>query len=74
MNIGKGGWEGLSKTEATREANALAAKISSYYNTMKAAEELALNWDTSTNRITVKVQTDRFNSLVEKYSAEFVQN
>ena len=72
LYIGTPGWEGLSKTEATREANALAAKIASYYNTMKSAEESALRWDTSTNRYTAKVQADRFSNLVGKYTAEFV--
>ena len=72
LYIGTPGWEGLSKTEATREASALAAKIARYYNTMKSAEEAALRWDTSTNRYTAKVQADRFNNLVGKYTAEFV--
>jgi hypothetical protein len=39
---------------------------------MKSAEEAALRWDTSTNRYTAKVQSDRFNNLVGKYTAEFV--
>jgi hypothetical protein len=72
LYIGTPGYDGFSKTEATREANSLSAKITSYYSTMMAAHELALKWDTSTNRYTVKIQTDRFNALVEKYNAEFV--
>ncbi len=72
LYIGNPGWEGLSKTEATREANALAAKIASYYSVMKSSQESALNWDTATNRFTAKIQADRFNNLVGKYSAQFV--
>lgn len=71
LYIGNPGWEGLSKTEATREANKLAATIASYHSTMKSAQEQALNWDTATNRITAKRQGERFNNLVSKYNSEF---
>lgn len=72
LYIGQPGYEGLSKTEATREANQLAVKIASYHITMRSAQEAAFNLDTFTNRFTAKVQEDRFNKLVEKYNAEFV--
>lgn len=67
LNIGKMGWSGYSKSEAVKEAKALAAKIYSHWSAMKAAQEQALNWDTFTNRYTAKIQSERFNKLVSKY-------
>jgi hypothetical protein len=69
-NIGNPGWEGFSKTEATREANRLAAAIAQTHATMTSAHEQALNWDTSTNRITERRQADRFNAVAGRYVAE----
>jgi len=73
LHIGTPGWEGLSKTESTREANALANQIHIRYKTLQAAKEQALNSDTFTNRYTVKVQEDNFNKLIGKFDSEFVQ-
>lgn len=74
LNIGKSGWLGRSKSEATKDANLLAHNLSVCYNTMKAAEQSALNHDTFTNRYTVKVQTERFDKLASKYCCEFEHN
>jgi hypothetical protein len=73
LYIGQPGYEGLSKTEATREANLLSKRIADCHRAMTGAKELALNWDTVTNRITASRQEERFNAVVGKYGAEFEQ-
>jgi hypothetical protein len=72
LNIGKSGWLGCTKSEATREANQLAAKIMSCRTALDSAREHALNHDTFTNRYTVKMQQDRWDKVVGRYCAEFV--
>jgi hypothetical protein len=66
------GWYGCTKAEANREASRLAAKIATARRALDAAKEMALKWDTSTNRYTQKVQQEAFDKLIRNYSAEFV--
>jgi hypothetical protein len=73
MNIGNLGYYGVTKSEATRAAKSLAAEIYTAHKAMEAANDLALKWDDFTNRYTAKIQTERFNKIVAKYNAEFVQ-
>lgn len=72
MNVGQPGWLGCTKAEATREANALAAKINTCRTALDAAKELAAKWDTFTNRYTVKMQEQTWDKIVGRYCAEFV--
>lgn len=72
LNIGNAGYFGVSKAEATREANDLAKKISVAYNALESAKAQALNWDTFTNRHTQRIQEEAFNKIVGRYTAEFI--
>ena len=72
LNVGKPGYEGLSKTEATRAANALAKDIASHHAVMLRAEEHAKQNDTQNARITAALQAERFDRLVKRYTAEFI--
>ena len=72
MNIGNPGWDGMTKGEATREARQLAEKIAVRCKAVAGAEKLALDYDTLTNRYTIKVQRDALGRLVGKYNSEFV--
>ena len=72
LNFGKIGCYGMRKAEATKEANHLSRKLTAACAALNAAEELALNSDTFTNRYTVKLQKDRLNKLVGKYNSELV--
>ena len=70
LNIGKPGWLGMSKSECTREANALASRIAVAYRVMESSKEAALNQDTFDRRYTAKLQAESFKKLVDKYCAE----
>ncbi len=72
LNIGKPGLYGVTKSEATREANQLASAIAIARNTLDSAKAHCAQSDTVTNRITVKRQSDRFDKLVSRYSAELL--
>lgn len=74
LYIGTPGWLGVSKSEATKEAKQLCAKLTEAAQTAKAADEHALEWDTFTNRYTAKLQNERLQKLVGKYTAEFIPN
>lgn len=71
LNIGKLGWYGVSKSEATKEATALAAKLTLQSRIVNSSKENALNWDTLNNRITAQRQEATLAKLVGKYCAEF---
>ena len=70
LNIGKPGWLGCTKSEATREAHALAARLNIAAKTLEGAKAAALNWDTFTNRFTVKMQQENLDKILNRYSAE----
>ena len=72
LNVGKPGHLGLGKSEATKEANQLAQSIAVAVRVAKLSDEVALNYDTFTNRYTAKLQNERLQKLVGKYCAEFV--
>lgn len=69
LNMGQPGWYGQTKGEAIKEANILASKIAVAVQSLKGAEEHALNWDTSTNRFTVEMQRRNLAKLIGRYSS-----
>lgn len=72
INIGKSGWLGCTKSEATRDAKALAAKIMSVTTALNAAKEQALQRDTATNRHTQLLQQQAMDRIIGRYCAEFI--
>jgi hypothetical protein len=68
LNMGELGWLGMTKSEATREANDLAAKIHVTVGAIKVAQVSTMNGAA----ITLKRQEERLEQLVGKYSAEIV--
>lgn len=74
LNMGTPGWLGCTKSEATRQANQLAASIVAARTALDAATEQALRSDTFTNRYTAKLQSDRFDKIISRYCAEFIQS
>ena len=72
LNVGSIGALGCTKAEATREANALAARINTCRTALDTAKELAAKWDTFTNRYTVKMQEQTWDKIIGRYCAEFV--
>ena len=73
LNVGKLGWLGMTKSEATREAKTLANRLAVAIKALDAAKKQALNWDTFTNRYTVKMQEQTYNKIAGRYTAEFIQ-
>jgi hypothetical protein len=67
LNIGKPGWEGLSRAEALREASKLATKIAICFTAMDAANKQMAKCDNITNRITWDRQTARFDQISLQY-------
>jgi len=67
--MGSLGMLGVTRLEATREANQLAADIHSRREVWLAATKLP---DNATNRITVARQLARLESITSRYSAEII--
>jgi hypothetical protein len=74
LNIGQIGWFGCRKTEATREANALAKSIASCHSVMLSAVARAESDGSPTARTTARIQSERFEKVIAKYTAEFIQD
>lgn len=72
LYIGKPGWDGMSKTEATRTAKKLAADIHAAVEVVNSAKAHAAQYPTTDRKITLKLQEERLSKLVGKYKAEFV--
>lgn len=72
LHVGELGWLGMTKTEATRDANHLAQRINTASSVLDSAREHVKREDTLTTRITLRRQEERFNGIISKYTAEFV--
>lgn len=70
LNIGNPGWLGVTKSEATREANALAKRIAVAHTAFSAAKEQLTRLDTPDNRYTLKLQAGAFDKIVGRYTSE----
>jgi hypothetical protein len=71
LRIGTPGWLGCTKAEAGREARTLAAQIANRVSALKAAETLAGQADTPTNRFTVARQKAALDRITGRYTAKF---
>jgi hypothetical protein len=70
LNSGNLGWYGVTKSEATRDAKALCEKLTALAEIVNRAEAKAGNGPNE--RITFERQNARLQSLLSKYTAEFI--